>query len=405
MVQLNDIKVAQDRIKDVVRMTPLDLSQTLSDRFGRNIYLKLENLQKTGSFKIRGAYNKLKLLTDAGKVKGVVAASAGNHAQGVAYAAKLLGLPAIIVMPEGAPISKVTATRDYGAEVVFYGDTTDDCFTKVAEIQQEYNYELIHPFDDPAIIAGQGTLGLELLKQLDEIDCAVVPIGGGGLISGVALALKEVKPSIKIIGVEAAGAASMLNSVTLDQIDCLKTAQTIADGIAIKQPGKLGFSLVKKYVDDLITVTDEEISSAILFLLERNKLVLEGAGAAPLGALLHGHLKLPSGPSGNTALILSGGNIDINHVSRIIERGLVKANRQMRLRIIASDRPGSLHELTKIIAQYRGNIIAIEHNRVALDVLINSAEVIMSLETRDLAHANQIINALNNGGYETRLYP
>ncbi len=397
MLDLVKIRAAAQVIKPVIKKTPLDFASYLSERCGRRIFFKLENRQKTGSFKLRGAYHKLKRLTETEEVRSVITASAGNHGQAVAYAAALLNLPSTVVMPQSAAITKINAAKAYGARVVLTGSSMDDCFAEAFQQHIEKDHHFIHAFDDLDIIAGQGTVGLELLEQLDETACVVVPVGGGGLIGGIAACLKEASPAVKIIGVEAAGAASMANAVNLGRIEKLPLAATIADGIAIQQPGELTFALVQKYVDQLVTVPDEEIADAILFALEKSKLVLEGAGAVTLAALLHNHLELPQG---NTVLVLSGGNIDVNQIARIIERGLVRAGRRVRLRVIIPDLPGALAELMSIVASAQANIIEVYHNRLALDLLLNSTEVILNIETRDQAHACQVIGALKRAGYE-----
>lgn len=397
MVDLSMIKSAAAVIRPVVKKTPLDYASYLSERWGRTIFLKLENRQKTGSFKIRGAYYKLKCLMEQEAVKSVVAASAGNHGQGVALAANLLNLPSTIVMPQNAAITKINAVKAFGGQVILKGSTMDDCFAEAFTLHIEHDQHLIHAFDDADIIAGQGTVGLELIDELDSIACVVVPVGGGGLIAGIAAAVKELIPTVKVIGVQAAGAASMVNAVNSGRIEKLPIVSTIADGIAIQQPGELTYALVRKYVDELVTVSDEEIASAILFALEQSKLVVEGAGAVTLAALLHNHLDLPQG---NSVLILSGGNIDINQLARIIERGLVKSHRRMRLRTVIPDLPGALTELIQIIAQSQANIVEIYHNRLALDVLLKDTEVVLNVEIRDQAHASQVLAALKRAGYQ-----
>lgn len=398
-MHLKLLKEASQRVANTVRRTSLEFSSTLSAQSGHPIHLKLENLQVTGSFKIRGALNKVAALCEEKKLKGIIAASAGNHAQGVAFSAQRHGIPAIIVMPENAPISKISATKSYGAQVVLAGETVDDSFVKANELKEEYGYEYIHPFDDELIIAGQGTIGLEIYDQLPNVGTVVVPIGGGGLISGVAIALKSKNKKIRVIGVEATNAASMYQSLNIGSKTTLRHVKTIADGIAVKSPGDLTFAYCHRYVDEIVTVTEEEIASAILYGLERKKTVLEGAGAVPLAALLHGKLSL----NGPTALVLSGGNIDVNRIALLIERGLVKNNRRMKLRVILPDRPGALSEITKVIAELRGNILEISHNRQAPNVLIDSAEVSLMLEIRDKEHGNSIITTLCELGYETKM--
>lgn len=395
IISQEDINKARERLQGIIRHTPLEPSEFFTQMTDSQIFLKLENMQKTGSFKMRGAYNKIASL---GKdvTKGVVAASAGNHAQGVALASRLAGISATIVMPEGAPITKVERTRDFGANVILTGQGYDDAFRKAQEIQQESGAVFVHAFDDPQVIAGQGTVGLEILEDLPDVDAVVVPIGGGGLISGVACAIKEQRPDIQIIGVEAADAPCMLEACKLGRVHELASAQTIADGIAVRRAGEITYEMVQRYVDQIVTVDDEEIAWAILMLLENNKLVAEGAGAVGIAALLQKKCDLLSK---KVAVVISGGNIDVNVVSIIIERGLVKAGRYLRLRTIVSDRPGSLQKLLSTLAEVDANVISIVHDRIKPNVPLKQAEVEIALETRNNAHISQIVESLDKKGY------
>jgi len=400
VVKLQDIWQARENLYGVIHETKLDLSHTFSTLSGNEVYLKTENLQKTGSFKIRGAYNKIVSLTEDEKKKGVIAASAGNHAQGVAYGATKAGISSTIVMPEGAPLSKVLATKGYGAEVVLHGHVYDDAYQKALDLQKETGATFIHAFDDKEVIAGQGTIGLEILDELPEVDAIVVPIGGGGLISGIAVAVKTLKPNVRVIGVEAEGAACAKASRESQKICQLTTAQTIADGIAVKCPGELTFELIEKYVDDIVTVSDEEIASTILLLLERAKLVAEGSGAASLAAVLYRQDLLKNK---KVAVVISGGNIDVNFTSRIIEKGLVKTGRNAELRTIIDDRPGALQQLLSIIAANKANVISINHHRLDPDIPLNKAQVDVLLETQSREHVEMIMKDLNSRGYNVQV--
>jgi threonine dehydratase len=394
-VSLADIQQAYTALQGVVHATPLDQSSTFSALTGCELYMKLENLQKTGSFKIRGAFNKIQTLSAAEKARGVIAASAGNHAQGVAYAARAAGIKATIVMPEVAPLAKIIATRGYGAEVVLSGSVYDEAFERAKEVQDETGQVFIHAFNDDAVIAGQGTVGLEILKELQDVTSIVVPIGGGGLIAGIATAVKELAPHVKIYGVQAQGAPAMYMS---KKEHCLKTtpeAVTMADGIAVKVPGDLTFDIIEKYVDDVVVIDDEAIASTILMLLERAKLMVEGAGAVSLAAVLHG--KLPV--RGKVVSVISGGNIDVNIISRIIERGLVKAGRRVKIATTVIDRPGALQRLLATIAALRANVVHVYHDRVERNVPIGYTVVEVALETRDAMHTEEILATLRREGY------
>jgi len=395
-VTIAAIQQAKLNINSIVRRTPLDFSHTFSEILGVSVYLKQENFQKTGSFKIRGAYNKIMNLSKEEKAAGVIAASAGNHAQGVAFGAQSAGIKATILMPEGAPITKAMATKGYGAEVILHGQSYDDAYEKALEIQKESKATYIHAFDDPYVIAGQGTMGLEILEDLPDVDAVIAPIGGGGLISGIAVALKSLRPQVKILGVQAEGAPSMYKAKQIGQINTLESVSTIADGIAVKRPGNLTFDLVQKYVDDIAIVNDEEVAKAILMLLERTKSVVEGAGAVSLAALMTKKFNLKGK---KVAVVLSGGNIDVNIVSMIIERGLAKAGRHLRFKTILLDKPGALQLLLSVIAKTKANVISISHDRITANIPLAQAEVQVALETKNADHIRDIVETLEKEGY------
>ena len=397
MITLADVEAARARIRETILLSPCPRSEGISRLTGCDTFLKLENLQITGSFKERGALNRLLLSTPAERERGVVCASAGNHAQGVAYHAGRLGIPATICMPEGTPLIKVSSTRSYGAKVVLHGANYDEACEEARRIERREGLLFVHAFDDEAVIAGQGTLGLELLEQLPELDAVFAPIGGGGLISGLGVALKETRPGLRLYGVEARQIAAMRASLDAHERVTLEAAGTIADGIAVRTVGEKTFPLVQRYVDDVFTVDEEEIASAILLLLEREKTVAEGAGAAPLAALLQDRAKGLG--LRRVALILSGGNIDVNLIARIIERGLVKAGRLVRLVIKLPDRPGSLARLTAALAEERANVIEIFHNRMSSRSALGEALVEMTLETRGQEHIDSLRATLRARGY------
>ncbi len=395
-LSLKEIQKVAEKLKGVINQTDLYYSTTFSMMSNNKIHMKAENFQKTGSFKIRGAYNKITKLCDDEKKCGVIAASAGNHAQGVALAASKNGIKATILMPKNAPMAKVTATKNYGAEVLLYGNVFDETFKKALELQKNSESIFVHPFNDLDVIAGQGTIGLEILQQLPETDIILVPIGGGGLISGIALAAKAIKPDIKIIGVEASNAASMKNSIDKGQLLSLEKINTIADGISIKTPGDITFKICKEYVDDIITVTDEEIAGAILMLMERAKMVVEGSGATVIAALLNNKVQVK-----NKAIVpvLTGGNIDFNIISRIIERGLFKAGRKSIIKTSIKDRPGSLSRLLSVLASLDANIISINHHHYQPGVSIDDTEVELEIETRNKEHAAEVYKYIEEEGY------
>ncbi|NMA00928.1 MAG: threonine ammonia-lyase [Clostridia bacterium] len=400
MVSLQDVYQARENLTGIIHKTNLDLSHTFSEIAGNLVFLKTENLQKTGSFKIRGAYNHIVSLSPEERAKGVIAASAGNHAQGVAYGATRAGIPSTIVMPEGAPISKLIATQGYGAKVILHGNVYDDAYNKALEIQKEQGATFVHAFDNREVIAGQGTIGLEILDEVPDIDAILVPIGGGGLISGIAVAVKALKPGVKIIGVEAAEAACFKTSRGRGKLCNLEKAHTIADGIAVKCPGELTYNLVERYVDDIVTVSDGEIASTIMLLLERAKLVAEGAGATALAALIYKKTQLRNK---KIAAVISGGNIDMNFISRIIEKGLVKTGRNVKLKAIITDKPGNLQQFLRIIAENKANVIAINHDRSKEEIPLDQAVVQIVLETQSSEHVNIIVKNLNNAGFLTEI--
>ncbi|MCY1081331.1 threonine ammonia-lyase [Archangium lansingense] len=399
MVTLQQIEDAQQRIGDAVYRSPCPKSEQFKELTdSAALFCKLENLQRTGAFKERGALNKLLTLTPDERARGIIAASAGNHAQGLAYHAGRQGVNTTIVMPERTPLIKATRTRSYGAKVVLHGANFDEAYAEALRIQDRENRVFIHPFNDPLVIAGQGTIGLELLEQCPYMDMVVVPIGGGGLISGVACALKETNPRIKVIGVQAAAIASMKASVDAGKLVDLPAGTTIADGIAVKRPGEYTYEMIRRYVDDIVTVDEEEIANAILLLLEREKSVVEGAGAVGLAALING--KIPSARGRKVVLLISGGNIDVNLVSRIIERGLVKDGRLVRLVVRMPDRPGMLARLTAEIAQAGANVVEIYHNRAFSKAGLGEVAVEVTLETRGRGHIEELIGSLGQKGWQ-----
>ncbi len=384
---------AVDVVSKYARTTPVEESATFSRLAGTKVLLKYENLQKTGAFKVRGALYKIHKLR--GRVEGVVAASAGNHAQGVAYAASMHGLKSVIVMPTTAPISKIEATKSYGAEVVLYGSIYDDAEEKAREIARKRGYEFIHPFDDPDIIAGQGTIAHELVKQVGVFDTIVVPIGGGGLISGIAVVLKRLMPNIRVIGVEPENAAKMLASIRAGKPVQISAKPTIADGLATKKPGDLTFKIVQSLVDEIVTVSEEEIAHTIYLLLERGKVLVEGAGAASLAALIHGKIPVVGE---KTVVLLTGGNIDLNALYRIVLRGLARGERIARISGYVPDSPGQLLKVLEIIARHRGNIIDIVHDRTDLAAPAWHARVTVLLEVPSSDTLTRILEELGREG-------
>lgn len=400
-IPIHEIYEAQKTLACVLENTPLTYSHTISRMTQHNIYFKLENLQRTGSFKLRGAYNKIAHLSNEKKQAGVIAASAGNHAQGVAYAARELGIPCMIVMPEGAALSKIEATKGYGAEVVLTGETFDQAYQNALLLQQQNQMTFIHPFDDPLVMAGQGTLGLELYKQLPILDAIVLPVGGGGLLAGVASAIKALKPDVFVYGVEAAGAACFRRSFDVGQRTDITSTPTIADGIAVGSPGHLTWEIASELVNDIFVVSDEDIARAMVILLERSKIVSEGASAAAVAALLTG--QLPAHVK-NVAVILSGGNVDVSLLSRTIEHGLVAAGRRVRFVTTLPDRPGALVHLLEAMAFAHANVVSIEHHRLAQSLGLGFVEIQLEVETRDHSHIALLCDRFTALGYDYTIH-
>jgi threonine dehydratase len=395
---LTDILAARERIEAAVYRTPCMRSEMLSRMSRLSVFLKLENLQMTGSFKERGALNRIAMLTLEQGRRGVVAASAGNHAQGVAYHATQRGIRAVIVMPLTTPLVKVTATRGFGAEVVLHGGNYDEACTEATRLCEAEGMTFIHPFDDTLVMAGQGTIGLELLEQVEDLQAVVVPIGGGGLIGGIACAVKEIKPSVRVVGVQTSRLPSMRDAVEARHLVTLEPATTIADGIAVRRAGEVTFPVVEKYVDEIVTVDEDEIASAILTLLEREKTLAEGAGATALAAVLQKRTSLAEGT--RTAVLVGGGNIDVTLLSRIIERGLVQDGRLIRLRIHLLDKPGALTELTTLIAAHRVNIVDTLYNRAYYGVNLGDTTIDITMETRGREQVEQLLAAMTEAGYK-----
>lgn len=395
MLTLDNVYRASYTLKGIIRKTDVIYAPKLCS--DAELYLKTENLQITGSFKVRGSYYKMSRLSEEEKARGVIACSAGNHAQGVALSAQKNGIKAVICLPDGAPISKVEATKSYGAEVCLVEGVYDDAYKKALELRDEKGYTFIHPFDDEDVIAGQGTIGLEIAEQIPDLDAVIVPVGGGGLISGVAYTLKMLDPNIKVYGVQASGAPSMLNSVKDGKIETLDSVSTIADGIAVKKPGDLTYSICKQYVDEIVTVTDDEISAAILALMEQHKLVTEGAGAVAVAAAMFHKVDIKGK---KVVCLLSGGNIDVTILSRVIKRGLLMSGRTCQLMIELVDKPGQLKNVSRIIADLGGNVISVYHERANEGSNVNGCYLRVELETRNFEHIEQIKKALSNFGFK-----
>ena len=399
-ITLADVQAARARIRDSIALTPARHSETLSQATGQSVFLKLDNLQRTGAFKERGALNKILSLSGAERQGGVIAASAGNHAQAVAYHAAAHGIRSRIVMPETTPLNKVSRTTGFGAEVLLHGANYDEAYAEAMRLGSNEGLSFLHPFDDPAVIAGQGSLGLELLEQIPELDAMVVPIGGGGLISGIACAVKELQPGIRVIGVQTERLPSMLRACEAGGPVTLPPAATIADGIAVRRAGELTYPLVQHYVDEIVTVEEEEIAQAILVLLESEKTLAEGAGAIALAALLQGRTSLSRTAPRRTAVLVCGGNIDVSLLAMMIERGLVKDGRRTRLRIHLTDRPGALHGMTRILAEARANIVETSYDRAYYGVNLGNTVIDVTVETRGPAHIKEIREALDGAGYQ-----
>ena len=395
MLKLDNFYKARYELSKVIRQTEVVQAPQVNPEC--DVYLKLECLQRTGSFKVRGACYKISQLSDEEKAHGVIACSAGNHAQGVALGATAHGIKSLICLPAGAPISKVEATKGYGADVCLVPGVYDDAYQKAIELRDEKGYTFVHPFDDPNVIAGQGTIGLELIDQVKDMDAVVVPVGGGGLISGVAFALKTLNPHIKVYGVQAAGAASMVQSLHVHKRECLSSVSTIADGICVKEPGELTYEICSKYVDDIVTVSEDEICAAILQLLEKEKVVAEGAGATSVAAVMFNKVPVKGK---KVVCIVSGGNIDVTILNRVVERGLAKSGRIAIINVELDDKPGKLVEVASVIAKAGANISNVYHDRNSDSEKVNSCILRVICETRNQEHVAAINNALRESGFK-----
>lgn len=399
-IELREIEKAAGRLKPILHRTELDHSSTFSAMSGGDIYLKCENRQKTGSFKIRGASNKIASMAEKGERCPVVASSAGNHAQGVAYAAHMFGIPATIVMPKAAPIVKAQATEGYGAKVVLYGDCYDDAYTHACELCKEQGAQFLHPYNDPDVIAGQGTIGLEILSELPLVDIILVPAGGGGLLAGISAAVKQINPRVKVYGVQAQGADAIAQSFAAKGHVTTESAATIADGIAVKNPGELCMDIINRYADGVLTVSDTEIADAILLLMERCKQIVEPAGATPVAAVLSGKIDVRGK---RVVCVMSGGNIDVSFIQSIIERGLAARHRRIRFTVTLLDRPGSLAKLLGIISAAGANILTVEHDKLATVLKPNETDVHIACEVGGQAHGDSLIQTLIDNGYTVQV--
>ncbi len=397
MLNLQDIEKAYDRVSSVVHRTPFAYAPILSDISGYEVYLKKENLQRTGAFKLRGAFNKIASLVEEGNRGGVVAASAGNHAQGVAFSAKHFGIDATIVMPESTPLTKVQGVKELDAKVILHGSNYDEAYAYAVTFGKENSYNFVHPFTDDEVMAGQGTVSLEMLEEVEDLDAIVVPVGGGGLISGISVAVKALKPNVKIIAVSAEGAPAMKNSYDEKRAIDSTSVRTIADGIAVRDTSPITLEYILKNVDSFESVCEDEIASAILFLLEKQKVLVEGAGAVGVAALLHGRLDLPKGSK--VGVVLSGGNIDVTMLSLIIEKGLMKSARKMKLMVTLVDKPGALQLFTQILTDIGANIVQIGYDRTSIDLEFGDANVSVALETKGEEHQEMIRLKLKEGGF------
>ncbi|MCY0907793.1 MAG: threonine ammonia-lyase [Sulfobacillus thermosulfidooxidans] len=399
-ITLESVRQAAQALQGVTVVTPLQESVYINDLLGARVFFKLENLQRTGSFKLRGAYNRLRQLTPEELKRGVIAASAGNHAQGVALAAGLVGTTSRIYMPEGASLTKIEATRNYGAEICLFGETFDDAYQEALRVSETTGRIMVPAFNDPMIIAGQGTVALEMLDERPNLDVLVVPVGGGGLIGGIAMAAKAQNCRVKVIGVQTESVPAMAQSRKAGRLVPASNGRTIADGIAVKTPGDLTYALVERYVDDIVTVSEQEISRAILIFLERSKLVVEGAGAVGLAAMLAG--KIPLG-MGTVGVVVSGGNIDVTLLNRIIEKGLVEEGRQVHLKTTVGDRPGQLAKVLRRVAELHANVIRVEHERWSPTLSPAEVAIQMVLETRNREHVQEIVENLRIDGYNVSI--
>jgi threonine dehydratase len=398
MLDLNSIKNAEKRLNGVIHHTPFSYAPILSEMSGYEVYLKKENLQRTGAFKLRGAFNKIATLVEEGKRGGVVAASAGNHAQGVAFSAKYFGIEATIVMPESTPLNKIQGVKDFGADVILYGTNYDEAYGYAVEYTTEHQKEFVHPFTDDAVMSGQGTVAIEMLEAQPDLDAIVVPVGGGGLIAGMGVAINAINPKIKVIGVASAGAPAMKESYDTKNAHGTQSVRTIADGIAVRDASPITLEYILKEVDALELVCEDEIASAILFLLEKQKLLVEGAGSVGVAGLLHNKIKLPKGSK--IGIVLSGGNIDVTMLSLIIEKGLVKSSRKMKLSVVMVDKPGSLMMFTELLRDVGANIVHIGYDRTSIALEFGDAVVSVSLETKGVEHQEEVRKILTDKGFK-----
>jgi len=397
MLDLNKIKKAYKRVSDVVHRTPFSYAPILSELSGYEVYLKKENLQRTGAFKLRGAFNTVASLIEKGQNNGVVAASAGNHAQGVAFAAKHFNIEATIVMPESTPLTKIQGVKEFGATVILHGSNYDEAYAYAVTFGKEHNYTFVHPFTDEEVMAGQGTIALEMFEEVPELDALVIPVGGGGLIAGMSVVSKALKPTCKIVGISAAGAPAMKKSYDAKTAVDTTSVRTIADGIAVRDTSPVTLEYILNNVDAFESVCEDEIASAILFLLEKQKVLVEGAGAVGVAALLHHKIDLPKGSK--VGILLSGGNIDVTMLSLIIEKGLMKSARKMKLRVLLVDKPGSLQAFTSILTNIGANIVQIGYDRTSTDLEFGDAHVSVALETKGVEHQELIRQKLKEGGF------
>ena len=397
MLDLKSIKEAQERLNGVIHHTSFSYAPILSEMSGYEVYLKKENLQRTGAFKLRGAFNKIATLIEAGKKGGVVAASAGNHAQGVAFSAKYFGIEATIVMPDSTPLNKIQGVKEFGAKVILHGGNYDEAYAYAIEYTKENNLEFVHPFTDDEVMSGQGTVALEMLEEIPNLDAIIVPVGGGGLIAGMGVAINALSPKTKVIGIASAGAPAMKNSYDSKKAYGTKSVRTIADGIAVRDASPITLEHILKEVDSLELVCEDEISAAILFLLEKQKLLVEGAGAVGVAALLHNKINLEKGSK--IGIVLSGGNIDVTMLSLIIEKGLVKSSRKMKLSVVMVDKPGSLMIFTDLLTEVGANIVHIGYDRTSIDLEFGDAVVSVHLETKGIEHQEEVRNILRKNKF------
>ncbi|HIC77605.1 MAG TPA: threonine ammonia-lyase [Sulfurovum sp.] len=398
MLDLKSIEQASKRLKGVAHRTPFSYTPILSEISGYEVYLKKENLQRTGAFKLRGAFNRIASLVEDGKKGGVVAASAGNHAQGVAFSAKHFGIDATIVMPDSTPLTKVQGVRGFGARVILHGVNYDEAYTYAMDYTERHQKDFVHPFTDDEVMSGQGTVALEMLEEQEDLDAIVVPVGGGGLIAGIGVATKSINPNTKIIGVASNGALAMKNSYLSHKAESTKSVRTIADGIAVRDASPITLEYILEYVDSLESVCEDEIAAGILFLLEKQKLLVEGAGAVGVAALMHGKIDLPKGSK--VGVVLSGGNIDVTMLSLIIEKGLVKSSRKMKLSVVLVDKPGALRKFTELLTNVGANIVQIGYDRTSIDLKFGDAVVSVDLETKGVEHQDEVRRVLNENGFK-----